>query len=154
MLEVGRGTLTHDQNVAHFSLWALIKSPLILGNDLRSITPDVLNIVSNPEVIAISQDPLGVQGHKRTSVSGAEVWAGPLADGSVAVVLLNRGSDSQKITAQWTDIDLPASTKANVRDLWQFKDVGQFTGSFTATVNGNASVMIKVTPTSNIIKKF
>ena len=67
---------------------------------------DTLHILTNDEVIAINQDRLGVQGHKRNSNNGLEVWAGPLFDGSVAAVLLNRGTTAAKITANWSDIGL------------------------------------------------
>jgi len=70
MLEVGNGDLTTDENYAHFSLWALVKAPLVLGNDLRKLTPEIMDVISNPEVIAISQDPLGKQG-VRLSYNGA-----------------------------------------------------------------------------------
>ena len=78
-----------------------------------------------------------------------EVWAGPLHDGSQAVVLLNRvDSGSEPITVQWTDIGFPASQAAVVRDLWQQKDLGTFTGSYTSPdINAHSSMMLKITPT-------
>jgi len=154
MLEVGNGGLTYDQNVAHFSLWTLIKSPLLLGNDLRNIPAQVHEIITNREAIAVSQDPLGVQGHKRTSVNGGEVWAGPLADGSVAVVLLNVVTQRQTITANWADIDLPPTTTATVRDLWKHQDLGTFKGSFSAAVNGTAAIMLRITPQSTPLRQL
>ena len=79
MLEVGNGDLTLAEQRSHFTLWALIKSPLLLGNDLQSVTDQTLEIITNTEIIALNQDPMGVQGYKRISLSGLEkVWAGPL----------------------------------------------------------------------------
>lgn len=77
-----------------------------------------------------------------------EVWAGPLHDGSQAVVLLNRvDSGSEPITVQWTDIGFPVSCPAVVRDLWEKKDLGTFTGNYTSpNINAHASMMLKITP--------
>jgi len=74
-----------------------------------------------------------------------EVWAGPLSDGSVAAILLNTGSSSASITAEWSDIGIPAGA-ATVRDLWQHKDMGSFTGSYSAEVASHGVVMVTVTP--------
>lgn len=80
--------------------------------------------------------------------SDLEVWAGPLSDGSQAVLLFNRvGIQSESITVKWTDIGFPADKTANVRDLWAKKDIGSFTGSYTSPKIGFHSVMmLKVTP--------
>ena len=154
MLEVGNG-LTHDEAVSHFSLWCLVKSPLILGNDLRNMSADTLAILTNDEVIAINQDPLGVQGHQVANSSAFDVWAGPLSDGSIAVVLFNRNDSATaaSITARWTDIGLPEGAKATVRDLWTHQDVGSFTGSFS--VKGlvpRASATVRITPSDPAVR--
>jgi len=71
MLEVGNGGMTQDEEISHFSLWALIKSPLLIGCDITKLSQETLTILTNPEVIAVNQDPLGVQGHKiRSAYSG------------------------------------------------------------------------------------
>jgi alpha-galactosidase len=103
-------------------------------------------ILTNSEVIAVDQDALGVQGH---IVSGkgtnSQVWVKKLFGvNTVAVLLLNRSTSSVSITAQWSDLGIPAAA-ATVRDLWAKKDLGSFTGSYTAaSVPGHGSVMIKV----------
>ena len=79
---------------------------MIIGADVRTISDDALKILSNKEVIAVNQDRLGVQGNKRSTDGDLEVWAGPLMDGSVAAVLLNRGNDTATVTAHWTDLGL------------------------------------------------
>jgi len=288
MLEVGNG-LTEDEETAHFSLWALVKAPLILGNDLRNMAGHTLEVLTNKEVIAVNQDKLGKQGMRivhsmstnssvfsnllfsddckpgltsqqwvynksdRTIKSkhvsdycvgryvptwgcdqspelggqlyfqncgklcngytqtftiangtfqvytpkssdpqlcietklknphevqmgwnctgganqkwvlnndgsienngkcltvggGQEVWAGPLSDGSEVVVLFNRAAVPQKITVTWTNLGISGS--ANVRDLWQHKDLGNFATSYSAVVNAHGAVMVKVTPKS------
>ena len=91
MLEVGNGYLTDDENRAHFSLWALLNAPLIAGNDVRHMSKEVRTILTNTEVIAVDQDWGGRQGSKVRDDGDTEVWAKPMSDGSVAVILLNRG---------------------------------------------------------------
>lgn len=90
MLEVGNGKLTFEQNRSHFALWCMMCAPLILGNDLRNISDDVLKIVKNPDLIAINQDALGVPA-KRVVKGTVDVLVKPLADGSVAVCAFNKG---------------------------------------------------------------
>lgn len=90
MLEVGNGKLTFEQNRSHFALWCMMCAPLILGNDLRNISDDVLKIVKNPDLIAINQDALGVPA-KRVIKGTVDVLVKPLADGSVAVCVFNKG---------------------------------------------------------------
>lgn len=89
MLEVGNGKLTFEQNRSHFALWCMMCAPLILGNDLRNISDDVLKIVKNPDLIAINQDALGVPA-KRVIKGTVDVLVKPLADGSVAVCAFNK----------------------------------------------------------------
>ena len=79
---------------------------MLIGCDVRSIDSETLRILTNDEIISISQDKLGVQGNKRKISGSTEVWAGPLADGSKAVILLNRGTEMATITAEWSDIGL------------------------------------------------
>jgi len=278
MLEVGNGGMTNTEYTSHFSLWALSKAPLLIGCDITKMTTETLDILTNSEVIAVSQDPLGKQGHKVASqYSGGtayaavlncdsnkasqqwrlgsdksirqvstgycldiyncgtadgtpievfschlndtnscsqstnqlwnynsdttitsvmngkcldvydftgpgvetwtcnggpnqkwtfqsdgtlksgenlcldvqgdlEVWAGPLSGGAVAVVLFNRSPSANNITANWSDIGIPASTSADVRDLWAKKDLGSFKGSFSSQVASHGVVMIKITP--------
>ena len=99
MLEVGNGGMTTTEYEAHFSLWCLMKAPLLIGCDVRNIDNESLRILSNPEVIAVDQDKLGVQGAKQKTDGTDEVWAGPLEGGAYAVVLLNRGTMVSNMTA-------------------------------------------------------
>jgi alpha-galactosidase len=148
MLEVGNGGLNFEESKAHFSLWSLVKSPLLIGCDLESATAETLTILKNKEVIAINQDVLGVQGKKITSTNDLEVWAGPLAKGKHAVILFNRSGSSAVITANWTDLGLAAGTKYQVRDLWAHADMGVMTESFSANVTSHGVFMVKLTPVS------
>ena len=149
MLEVGNGgNLTYNESIVHFSLWALAKAPLLIGCDIRDMSKDTLDILTNSEVIAVNQDPLGVQGHRVNMTSdGAEVWAGPLSDHSVAVVLLNSGSKTQSVTAHFSDIGLTG--KVSVRDLWAHQYQGIATDSVSRSLNSHSVAMLRLTPTSN-----
>ncbi|UJR16260.1 hypothetical protein I4U23_003168 [Adineta vaga] len=293
MLEVGNGGMTDVEYVTHFSLWAISKSPLLIGCDVSRMSAATLSTLTNPEVIAINQDPLGVQGRKvafassklphsvtdiivsncsslaakngvesfewtyirqdgsiRSLLNGKclsiencsttdvanivliecqindpqaqcqgknqqwtvdttqqtitsqmdgkcldvfnfvgpnidaytcnkqdnqawiwnaaddtvrskhngqcltlrpelEVWAGPLSDGSQAVLLLNRGDvGTEPITVKWSDIGFPVDHPAIVRDLWARKDIGTFTGNYTSpNIDHHAVMMLKITLT-------
>jgi len=146
MLEVGNGGMTDTEYRSHFSLWAILAAPLIAGNDLRSMRPEIHDILTNKEVIAVSQDPLGVEGHRVRKEGDLEVWAKPLKDGSRAVILFNRGSSEQNITVTWEEIGYPDHLTAAVRDLWQHKDYPEAKGKFSATVASHGVVMVTVKP--------
>jgi alpha-galactosidase len=146
MLEVGNGGLSLVESRAHFSFWALFAAPLMAGNDLQAMKPEIRDILMNREVIAVDQDSLGMQGRKVRDSSARQVWVKPLADGSRAVILFNRGSEESPIAVPWEDIGLFPGGKALVRDLWKRADLGSFTGRFEAKVEPHGVVMIKITP--------
>jgi alpha-galactosidase len=146
MLEVGNGGMTNTEYVSHFSLWAILAAPLLSGNDLRSMTPEIRDILTNKEVIAVDQDALGSEGRRVAKNGDLEVWAKQLKDGSRAVVLFNRGSSQQDIGVNWEDLGYPDHFSAAVRDLWQHKDLGKFTGKFSSPVESHGVVMVTVRP--------
>jgi alpha-galactosidase len=146
MLEVGNGGMTTTEYQAHFSLWALLAAPLIAGNDLRNMTPEIHDILTNKEVIAIDQDPLGRQGRRVWKDGDREVWAKQLKGGDRAVILLNRGSSDQLIAVGWEALGYPDHLSATVRDLWAHEESGKFTGKFSATVASHGVVMVTVRP--------
>ncbi|URE27616.1 alpha-galactosidase, partial [Musa troglodytarum] len=118
MHEVGNGGMTTEEYRAHFSIWALMKAPLLIGCVVRKMRNESLEILSNSEVIAVNQNKLGVQGKKVVWGGDGEVWCSPLRRGRVAVVMWNRGSSPASIMAKWTDIGLQPSAVVNTRDLW------------------------------------
>ena len=146
MLEVGNGGMTLVEYRAHFSLWAILAAPLMAGNDLRSMTPEIRDILTNREVIAVDQDPLGRQGRKVRDDGDVEVWAKELADGSRAVALLNRGESAIAIAVAWPEIGYTEGLRASVRDLWTHRDIGQVRGSYTAEVPAHGVVLVRITP--------
>jgi alpha-galactosidase len=173
MLEVGNGGLTTEENRAHFSMWALLAAPLLAGNDIANMSADTRSILLNKEVIAVDQDPMGIQGHRIKHTGGSptpvdpttaktdhdkkvepesefandqEVWVKQMADGGRTVVLLNRGPAPAQISATWPEIGYPADLPANVRDLWAAKDLGKLSGSYSATVPSHGVVMLRIKP--------
>lgn len=142
MLEIGNGHMSHDEYVTHMSLWSLLAAPLLAGNDLSKVSPADLAILTNKEVIAVDQDAKGAQGHRVAEEGPLEVWAKPLADGSYAVGLFNRGESANPVTLHFKDIGIQSAAK--LRDLWSHRDLGSFTGSYTATVPHHGAVMLKV----------
>ena len=146
MLEVGNGSLTQDENESHFSMWAMLAAPLLAGNDLRSMTAATTAILTNTEVAAVDQDPLGKQGTLvATPQSGLQVWSKPLSAGNVrAVGLLNRNATAASITVSFTQLGLSGAS-ATVRDLWHHRDLGTFSGSYTATnVPSHGVAMLRI----------
>ncbi len=146
MLEVGNGGMSNTEYRAHFSMWSMLAAPLMAGNDIRSMTPEIASILTNREVIAVDQDSLGSQGVRVRKDGDSEVWSKQLADGSRAVALLNRGAAPTQISVAWNEIGYPAQLKATVRDLWEKKDLGKKSGSYSATVPSHGVVMVRVTP--------
>ena len=152
MLEVGNGGMTLDEYRSHFSLWAMMAAPLIAGNDLREMSDEIREILTNEEVIAVDQDPLGVQGKVVLDRGyGAQVWAKPLADGSVAVALFNQREGEMEGSISWHEIGLDPGP-ATVRDLWaheelQHMDDGTYATRLRRSVPGHGVVMLRVTPT-------
>jgi len=146
MLEIGNGGMTDTEYRAHFSLWAIMAAPLIAGNDLSAMKPETKAILLNKEVIAVDQDPLGVQASRVAKDGDYEVWVRPIKGGGRAVVLLNRSTSPHDITVTWEQLRYPDNLKAAIRDLWRHEDLPSAQGSFTAMVPGHGVVMVTMKP--------
>lgn len=147
MLEVGNGGMRENEYRAHFSLWAIMNSPLIAGNDLTEMDAATRRILLNTEVIAINQDQLGAPGRRiRVDDQNRMVWAKPLAEpNSVAVLLFNRSTNNtHTISVSWSELGLTAGP-AQVRDVWAHADLGEFSGGFSAQVPPRDVVMLRIT---------
>lgn len=148
MLHVGNLKHIDDErrNIAdraHFSLWCILAAPLMAGNDLRTMSERVRNVLTASELIAVNQDRRGIQGYKVFDEGGREVYNKPLADGTTAVLLLNKGRENSDITVPWQRIGLSGAQP--VRDLWAREDLGEFEDSFTTRGLGqHEHRMIKV----------
>jgi alpha-galactosidase len=142
MLEVGNGRLSLDENRLHMSLWCMLAAPLLAGNDLSQMKPEILDILTNPEVIALDQDSLGVQGHRVWQEGPIDVWVKPLADGSRAVGLFNKGESVNEVTVLLRELGI--ADNVQVRDLWARQDLGAARNSFTAKVPRHGVVLVKM----------
>lgn len=100
MLEVGNG-MTVQEDIAHFSIWAMLASPLIAGNDLRTMSRQTRDILTNEAVIAVNQDGLGIQAMKFIDEGDFEIWVKPLAEGDWAFMFLNRADSETRYRYDW-----------------------------------------------------
>ena len=142
MLEVGNGGMDRDEYRTHMALWALLAAPLLAGNDLRSMTAETKEMLTNGEVLAVDQDSKGVQGHRIWEEGPLEIWAKPLADQSQAVALFNRSEASLKMTLDFKAIGFSGAAK--LRDLWEHKDIGPVQDTYTVEVPKHGVVLLKV----------
>jgi alpha-galactosidase len=145
MLEIGiNGGLDETEERTQFSMWCIMASPLFLGNDVLNMPEYAKEIVMNREMIAIDQDPLGIQGDvvKEYNNNSLQLWMKELGDGSKAVALFNRSDKAEKITALWKDLGITGRMK--VRDLWEHSDKGMFTNNYSVEVQPHAAVVIKI----------
>jgi len=149
MMVLGMPALSDAENRVHMTLWAISGAPLLVGADLTTLSPASLSTLTNPEVLAVDQDPLGLQCAKVSDASGLQVWSKRLAqlgrtDSRRAVVLLNRTASAAPVTVRWSDLGLD-SDSATVRDLWRRQDLGTPANSFSATVPATDALMLLVT---------
>lgn len=131
MMEVGNG-MTVNEDRAHFSMWCMMAAPLILGNDIRTMSKETEEIILNREMIAIDQDSLGVQGLRYRVESGLEYWLKPLQDGAWAFCILNRTLQDRTIQLDFASFNMydnlsghafrSASHTYSVRNVWSHKD--------------------------------
>ena len=119
MLEVGNKGLTPAEWRGHFSLWRILAAPLIAGNDVRNMTKETQDILTNHEVIAIDQDPLGKEGTRFRADADEEIWIKELSNGQWAVCLLNPTAASKQTKLNWKDLTFLNGRKYLVRDLWR-----------------------------------
>jgi alpha-galactosidase len=147
MLEVGNGGMTAEEYRTHMTLWALLRAPLIAGNDLRSMSDETKSILMNPDVIAIDQDPYAKPARRLAVESKSEVLVRPLAGDAMAVALFNRGDQPADISFSWDSLELGAGLGGKTleaRDLWKHADVPVNGDSFTATVPKHGVVLLRV----------
>jgi len=155
MMEVGNG-MSVNEDRAHFSMWAMLAAPLIAGNDLRTMSQETKDILTNKEVIAVDQDSLGIQGFKYKIMDSVEVYVKPLADGGLALCFLNRGKGSQNVEFDWSQNTITddvfdkkydfGATQYEIRDIWAHEKAGTTKKELKVTVPGHDVYMIRLTP--------
>lgn len=143
MLEIGNGHMSEDEYRTHMSLWSLLASPLLAGNDVRSMSASTKSILLNKEVIAIDQDALGKQATRVAKDGDMETWVKPLADGGVAIGLFNHGSAPVQGKIVLSALHL-GSGNPKTRDLWGHKDVAFSNGAYSATVPTHGVLMVRL----------
>lgn len=158
MLEVGNG-MSVNEDRAHFSMWAMLSAPLIAGNDLRNITQETIDILTNPEVIAVNQDKLGIQGLQYKKEKDLEIWFKPLTEDRWAVCFLNRGELPIELKFNWKENivnDDFAQRQANfntttykIRNVWTGKDSGTTEKNIKTKLPGHDVLMLTLTPKKN-----
>jgi alpha-galactosidase len=153
MMEVGNMSSSNEDR-AHFAMWAMLAAPLIAGNDIRSMTDATRAILTNREVIAVDQDPLGIPGFPYRKEDGLEIWFRPLEGDAWALAVLNRNSDARKVTFDWVREDVEDALHQRrthfdkhvykVRDLFMHTDAGSTAQALKTTVPGHGVVMYRL----------
>ncbi|WP_225872361.1 alpha-galactosidase [Pedobacter frigidisoli] len=157
MLQVGRG-MSYDEDKTHFTMWCIMNSPLLLGNDLRNVSKETLSIITNKDIIALNQDALGYQARRLSKENGLEIWAKPLTStmsGEVAVTLLNRTDKPVFISFDVDSLGINVGNGYILRNLWDAKDQPiskAKTQSFEVPKHG--VVVLKIIGKSNPFKIF
>jgi alpha-galactosidase len=153
MLEVGNG-MSVDEDRAHFSMWCMLAAPLISGNDLAHMAPATLQILNNPDVIAVNQDKLGVEGFPYATNKNVEIWFKPLAGDDWAMCLLNRGKATQSISFDWKNENVADSVSKrdanfstmtyNLQNLWTKQSAGTTKDVLSAEIPGHDVLMLRL----------
>lgn len=151
MLEVGNGNMTKDEQISHFSMWCMLAAPLMSGNDLRDMSMQTIEILTNKEVIAVNQDTLGKQAVPFMDMGDHQIWAKPLSNKEIAICFLNRGRLTWDLDYDWNDQTMYFARDINfkkyeyvVRDLWQHKDVGTTKSNLVASIPAHGSLMVRL----------
>jgi alpha-galactosidase len=153
MMEVGNG-MSESEDRAHFSMWAMLAAPLLAGNDIRTMSEETRGILTNRNVIAVDQDPLGIQGFTYAEDGDLEIWFKPLENEDWAMCILNRGTTPRHVEFSWQEEKVEddfADREAlfgfrvyRVRDLWTGEDMGTTQTPLQATVAGHDVLMVRL----------
>ncbi len=141
MLEIGNGGMTETEYRTHMSLWALLAAPLLAGNDLRNVSPEILRILTNEEVIAIDQDLLGRQARRVKQDGDLETWTRSLEGGDVAVGLFNRGTTPAQMTIRCDELQMCGAY--TLRDVWSHQDLGRFGPEYATSIPAHGVVLLR-----------
>ena len=142
MLEIGNGKMTEDEYRTHMTLWVILAAPLLAGNDLSKMTEADKSLLMNKDAIAIDQDSLGKQGDRLYESGDLDVWTKPLSGGRVAVGLFNRSWSVRDVSVDLAEIGFRSG--ANMRDVWQGKDLGHQSGVFARTLPKHGAALLIV----------
>lgn len=152
MLEVGNGVYTTPEEQTHFSLWAILKSPLIIGaalkDDTTAISEESLAILKQQDVIGFNQDELGAMANlsRRYTEDGYDVWSGPLSGGRTVAALVNWADKTRNLTLNLPDIGIQYS--ATAKDIWNNITVQDIKTSYTAEVQAHGTILLELQNTT------
>jgi alpha-galactosidase len=136
--------LTPNEQYLHVSLWCLLTGPMLIGCDMTAMDDFTVSLLSNDEVLAVSQDPLGHQAGRLVKDGNLEIWGKDMEDGSKAVGLFNRNDEETTVSAKWSDLGITGPQ--TVRDLWRQADIGKFSDEFHAAVPRHGVVLVRIIP--------
>jgi alpha-galactosidase len=142
MLEVGNGGMNANEYRTHMSLWAILAAPLLAGNDLSTMTPETVALLTNRGVIAVDQDAAGIQGDRVSAEGPIEIWVKPLADGSKAVGVFNRHPGPLVAHVDLQALGLRAG--AQVKDLWLDREMDAVGQPMRVTIAGHGVLFLRV----------
>nr|WP_208329468.1 NPCBM/NEW2 domain-containing protein [Streptomyces sp. 846.5] len=142
--------MTADEAQSQFSMWSMVAAPLIIGSDAKSLPDSTITMLTNREVLAVDQDPLGVQGTAITTSGSTQVWTKPLSNGDWAVALFNRGASSQVVSTTADAVGLRHSGSYALRDLWQHA-TSETAGVISATVAPHSTVLLRVSRQGDVV---
>lgn len=153
MMEVGNG-MSVSEDRAHFSLWSMLAAPLMMGNDVRNMKKETIEILTNKEVIAIDQDPLGIEGFRHTTIDSVEVWVKPLVNEQWAVCFLNLKRNKTSFVFDWsahiiTDelskkVFNPKGNTYKIRNVWTKRDEGTTKQRLAVDIPSHDVVMLRL----------
>lgn len=145
MLQVGRG-MTYEEDKSHFSMWCMMCSPLLAGNDLRNMSPETIEILTNSEMIAVHQDSACIQAERIAKEGQTELWVKPLSRKGKAeqkaVAVLNRSNEPIEFFLSPEQIQM--SSRAQMRDLWMHKNLGKIGKGISLKIPAHGIVVLRV----------
>jgi alpha-galactosidase len=145
MLEVGNGGMTTTEYITHMSMWCMLCSPLMAGNDLRNMDATTKSILTNREVIDINQDPKGVQAHLYISFGNKQVFAKPLDNGDYAVCFLNKDETPWNLDFSWWNLGcIDSKTTYTIHDVWKHKDIGTTAQKLKSVIPGHGVLVVRL----------
>jgi alpha-galactosidase len=157
MLEVGNG-MTFNEDKSHFSLWCMLAAPLAAGNDLRKMSPQTRDILTNKEMIAVDQDERGISAFKMILEDSLELWVKPLKNNELALCFFNRTRSAKKLNLNWKDLNISDTQSGldihfdnqyfTLRDLWLKKDAGKTDKKLERELASYEVIIFKLTPSS------
>ena len=141
--QIGGHGMSFLEYQTHMSIWVIACSPLMIGCDVRKLDSETASLLMNREVLELNQDPLGIPARRVKHVGICDIWTKRLADSSVAVAVINRGSRAEELTVKARDIGLLDTAKL-VRNLWAGEDIADFKTELPLTVKPHETVLLRV----------